>query len=351
MNNEKFITYQLVTKTKIKGYRDARTKQPLMPTGERKMRLMDTIIDPDTGEERYICYVKGESDIFLDKQRDKDPKKRVEYVTFEHGFTRVNAQDKNLIKFMDMSKRCEGSKYSNNRNKPIYKRLDRKKIAEEGMRLDSSIAKAKNMCYEGDWNEVKAYAKVKGIPVDEMQSSEVRHNLGLQINEKTVEKFLADFGSRTVRLKYYAIEAIDKGYIVVDRHSRAIVWADTRQVILAYAEGRVATDELANYLMRPEGERAYELILSYLGINKPEPKKEESVYEKNTKEAIEKMDVYDLVNLGFKEEVIKLGSDNSFRFKGSKIGGTQEKVHTFFTEGKGVDKVDDLRQAVIDSFK
>lgn len=346
MNNKETIIYQLVERNNLIRYKDSKTKQPLPPTGKNSLRLMDIITDPETGQERYICYVKGEQSIYLDEQTNKDPQKKVPYLTFVGGTTMVDSREGNKVKFLDMSSKAEGS--PSLRGRPMYRRVDRKKLAQNGMKTHSLITKARNLVETSPWAEVEAYAKVKGVKYTD--PDEVRYFLSLNIKEDTAERFLTEFGSKAVRVKAHAIDAIEKGLVIVDEHSRNILWAETKQVFVSYAEGRIATDELANYFLRAEGERAYELVLSYLGVNKP--KIDESAPSAEiSKEDIEGMDLYDIVNLAIKEEVIKLGSDNSFRFKGSKIGGTEERVHAFFAEGKGVDKVDDLRLAVIDSFK
>lgn len=324
------VVFELTEKPKS-YYTLKDTDIPLVGNNQINITLSSTVLID--GKSTNIAVVDGESDIFVDKHREKDPLKvRPRQIKAVGLSFSVPASDTLVLKYLEHS-------YLTNQNpltpskKPRFERVDRDQIAENRSASDRALTEAKTFCYsEVNEERVKAYAVAKGLfTLEQVKTFGMRvisSTVASLINEENAAKYNEDFSSDFLYRQFEMIKAREAGLFIVDEREKAIIWADSKGVICNFA-GRDAIEVMATYTMSKEGQKAYQYIKDGVGgetVKTPKDLKEITLEEK--------------VKKAIRLEVFESGS-KGFKFENVNIGGDEVKVVEHFTKNpKKIDKLD-----------
>lgn len=213
-----------------------------------------------------IRYIPGETSIYKHLQsNDKDvPKKNIKYsIKFVNGRKTVLGSDIFLLEFM---MKCNQNITNPDRKKDVhavFELVDTSIAVSKEIAKDKLISEVTNWCWNGDLNEVKAYARVLNVDLNQ-QNDEIRHDLKV-IAMRDPEKFFKELKNPAMRKKHYVLEAIDRGFLILDAASNSIAWAtNTAAPIAVAAIGTSPIDVLVNKLGTDEGQLLYRTIVDLL---------------------------------------------------------------------------------------
>lgn len=215
--------------------------------------------------QKTIRYIEGEPSIYKDEQSpDKDIPKKKHYLEFPRGIKVVSGADNLLLKFM-MSHNLNAS----NPNRiasgpaPMYMLVDTEKIINDIMQADEVIEEAKLFCRKGEWDEVKAYARVLNLNLDR-SPSEIRFDLK-HIAMQDPDKFMKGLNDPLMKKKHYVLEALDEGYLVINKQNNSIAWRNNPNEPLDVAGmDKSVVDSLVRKFSTENGRLHYEALLDLL---------------------------------------------------------------------------------------
>lgn len=219
--------------------------------------------------QEIIRYIPGEASIYKRLQTpDKDVPKKNYKIKIVNGGKIVDNTEPLLLEFM---MKCNQNLTNKNRKTdvdPVFELIDSAISVSKEIAKDKIISEATAWCWsETNWDEAKAYARVLNVNLDQ-SSDEVRHNLKV-IAMRDPLKFLNDLKNPAMRKKHYVLEALDRGYLVLDPGSNSIAWSNNQHVPVAVAAiGTSPVDVLVNKLSTDEGALMYNTLL---GLLAPEP--------------------------------------------------------------------------------
>lgn len=227
--------------------------------------------DPKTGlmQQKTIRYIPGEPSIYKDKQSDdRDVPKKKHKITFINGRKTVEADNDPLL--LEFMMKCNQNSTNPNRRTAVRAEFELEDTAlaiSKDIAKDKLISEVTNWCWTGDWDEVGAYARV--LNVDLLQTpDEVRHNLKV-IALRDPLKFVNEKKNPSMRKKHHVLEAIDRGYLLVDPATNSIAWTNNPHKPIAVAAiGMSPVDVLVNKLSTDEGDVLYHTLVNLIT---PEP--------------------------------------------------------------------------------
>jgi len=231
-------------------------------------KLIDDVYDDINGGKKIIRYLKGEESISLSEQKEKDYKENCEYLEFVRGVKHISGDEKQLLDFM-MTTDYNGSKKDRDTSKPIrFYLVDSGEGLKDTVRKKKEAFKLQEWCFNGDWDDVQAYARVLGIPMD-LESSEIRYNLSLMA-ERDPDKFLKGRDNPSNKRKHLVLKAIDKGFLTVDVTTRSVLWANGVTPLSVAPPNIDPVDKFVESTFTTQGEKVYEALLDMLEPNRRE---------------------------------------------------------------------------------
>lgn len=215
--------------------------------------------------QRTIRYIEGEPSIYKDEQSpDHELPKKKHYLLFTQGLKLVAGSDNLLLKYM-MSDNLNAT----NPNRivgdvpPAYELVDTAKIIAERMQEDETMEDAKYFCRKGDWEEVRAYARVLNQDLSG-SAAEIRWNLRA-IAEINPAKFMTGLKDPLMKKKHYVLEGIDEGYLILNKQNNSIAWANNPHEPLDVANmDKDVIDSFVRKLTTDNGRLHYEALLDLL---------------------------------------------------------------------------------------
>jgi hypothetical protein len=231
--------------------------------------LYDTIFCQEKKEQRVIRYIPGELSIYMDEQSpdDKNPKKlfRAEFIKGE--FT-VDGTDTQLLKFM-MLCNYNGSNQARNKTKSeIFILLDASIGMKHAMARDKKVDECKKWCYDGDWDEVLAYARALNIDTSSGDVEQIRYQMRMLV-DRDIDRFIAGMNNPGVKRKHYIMEAIDRGYLTVNNANGTVGWT-SGGIITTAPHGKNPIDHFVESTFSKEGEEVYSNVMSWVRPKKRE---------------------------------------------------------------------------------
>lgn len=217
--------------------------------------------------QRTIRYISGESSIYKDLQSpDKDVPKKPYRIKFENGRKVVSGDDMLLLEFM-----MKTNQNSTNPDRRVdirakFELVDNAISVSKEIAKDKLISEVTGWCWNSGFDEVKAYARVLNVN-QEQSNDEIRHDLKV-IALRDPEKFMRELKNPSMRKKHYVLEAVDRGFLIIDPQSNSIAWSNNPYVPVAVAAvGVSVVDVLVQKLSTDEGQLMYSTIVDLL---KPE---------------------------------------------------------------------------------
>ena len=202
-NNFKPTVYQLVTKAKNKN---GMPQYPIVSL----LKAEDIIFDPETGQNRKIRYVPGETSVYADEQPENA--KMREPIAFNNGYLFVNHTNPTLKKYLSLCN-ANGSNPHRIKSKSIlFIVKDDEKNAQQKIEEVGNTMEAVQTALKMPVNELMGYAKVLGIKIDR-SVDEVRWDMKIQA-EKNPKGFLAGMNDPRTEMKQVLLMAQESGIIL-----------------------------------------------------------------------------------------------------------------------------------------
>lgn len=229
--------------------------------------LVDIIFDHTLNKRRMIRYIPGEMSIYADEQKVEAENIRTQYAEFsKNGDLIIDGHDSQKLEFMMISNFNGSNPRRDAAQKAKFYTLDLGSQIRKEKEIDEKLTNAKQWCYEANWDQIKSYARVLGLRINE-DADEVRWNLKL-IAEKDPVLFLAGLNNKLTQRKHYVLEAIDKGILMVDNISNSLSWANGSNICIS-PMGKDPIDHFVDLTETKEGQRTYD---SVLGLVSPSAK-------------------------------------------------------------------------------
>ena len=236
--------YHLVSKAK------KRNGMPQYPVVSL-LKAEDIIFDPETGENRKIRYVPGETSIFADEQ--PETAKMREPISFNNGFLFVDHTNPTLKKYLDTCN-ANGSNPHRIKSKSILFTLkDDEKSAQNKIAQVSDTMDAVQAALKMPLNELVGYAKVLGVKTDK-SVDEIRWDMKIQA-EKNPKAFLAGMNDPRTEMKQLFITAEESG--IISMKKTGITWVSSGNTICVPAIGVKPIDRMVDFCSEGEGEQIY----------------------------------------------------------------------------------------------
>ena len=248
--------------------------QPIVFVGSFRLEAYSVINDRDPKDprivkQRTIRYIQGEPSIYKDQQSDdRDVPKKKYFIEFTNGRKIVNGT--NDAALLDFMMKCNQNKSNENRKtatQPLFELVDNTANVKNAMQKDKARAEAEHFCYYGEWDQVAPFARVLNVNMNQ-SADEVRYDLKL-IATRDPEKFLRDMKRPELRRKHYVLEAIDMGFLSVNKQTNSICWSSNPESPLDVAPaGKDVIDTFCIKLGQDDFAPVYEAIVDAV---KPAP--------------------------------------------------------------------------------
>lgn len=300
----------------------------VIPLGEKVIKLIDDIVED--GVTKTICAVKGEPSIYLADHQDKSRKKKgIATITIKYGAYQVKPGDVHIAKFL------EKSNFSNPNDvkRPLLRKVDFNKEAKESSQSDIKLAKAVLKIQEElPFEKIEEYVIGKRLftqsQIDNFGEESIKSSLVRMLGKPSekypgknfAEEFLNDVESPMITRINEMIKAKEKGAILLDSHSRNVVFASTKGKIVHYGD-KDPYKVLAEYTFTEDGQQAYQYITE--GKNASGGKVSKGSDSSND------IPLDELVKKAIRLGVIDSGK-TGFRFQGKLIGKDEVKAVEHF---------------------
>lgn len=318
------------------------TGRALLPKGEHTYPMIGLGVD-DKGKVKTLCVDEFEDDIYLKKHRNSDPNKTsIVYMDFVGGSCFIPTDNTKMIDMIERWGANKNCKAPVPGAKPFFEFVDTEKIAMEGLKQDDLFTEAKYLIKNCEEKKIIAFADSKGLSVTDNSINELRYLIKSGVKAQDAEKFLNEFKSPKLMVRYNIKVARENEEIIVDTRGRIVVWADSKNEIIGYGD-QDPIEALVDYALTPDGKTFYNSIVSGK-TSELEVKTAEGKAEKVTSTESVSVSVEDMVKMALEKEVIKPNDKNQHYFGGSNCGSTVEAVTKHIEERPK--KVSELKEAL-----
>lgn len=316
-------------KSQKQEYRFIVTKKPnkngqFAPTdiipGECEVYYTD---DKGKTEQRTAIYLPGQKTIWADEIPSLEKEKVIKgkSILFKNGFKVVNAREKNLLDFLQISGNNQANNDSRINSAILYRELDKEVLAANTYEKDRDIDKARYFISMSDITEVRAYALALAKNaaeyklIQEMSEYEVRVALRPKA-QSNPEYFIEGMQDLSLRHKALVIQGIYKDIVKLDEQERTLSWSDGGVFAQAPTGMDVVTYFSQMSIESPKHKESFNEIVSQVKGNSKEevsPKQESQV---KPKEPISKSVEDTLIDSLLEKGVLTVKSNNTwFKYK------------------------------------
>ena len=243
-NSFKPTVYQLIVKSKNKN---GMPQYPIVSL----IKAEDIIFDPETGENRKIRYVPGETSIYADEQSENA--KMREPIAFNNGYLFVDHTNPTLKKYLSLCNANGSNPHRIKSKSIIFTVKDDEKSAQQKIEEVGSTMEAVQSALKMPVNELMGYAKVLGIKIDR-SVDEVRWDMKVQA-EKNPKGFLAGMNDPRTEMKQVLLMAEESGIIAMK--GKSVTWSASGNTICIPPVGIKPLDKMVDYCSQGEGEQVY----------------------------------------------------------------------------------------------
>mgnify|MGYP003142811927 FL=1 len=243
-NNFKPTVYQLVVRSKNKN---GMPQYPIVSL----IKAEDIIFDPETGENKKIRYVPGETSIYADEQSENA--KMREPIAFNNGYLFVNHTNPTLKKYLSLCNANGSNPHRIKSKSIIFTVKDDEKSAQQKIEEVGNTMEAVQSALKMPVNELMGYAKVLGIKIDR-SVDEVRWDMKIQA-EKNPKGFLAGMNDPRTEMKQVLLMAEESG--IISMKGKSVTWSASGNTICIPPVGIKPLDKMVDYCSQGEGEQVY----------------------------------------------------------------------------------------------
>ena len=214
----------------------------------------DVIFDAETGQNRTIRYISGETSIYADEQSENA--KMREPISFTNGYLYVDRTNPTLKKYLDT---CNANVDNPNRMKgkvPAFKLKDQSRDARKDIEKVTNVMDAVQAALKMPLNELVGYAKVLGVNTNK-SVDEIRWDMKIQA-EKSPTTFLAGMNDPRTEMKQLLLMSEESG--IISMKKTGITWTNSGNTICVPAIGTKPIDRMVDFCSSGEGESVYEEI-------------------------------------------------------------------------------------------
>jgi len=322
----KVFTFVLNHKTDRSSMKNTRTGEYIVFPNSYTIPLLDSVYDKEKNGMKIIRYLPEETEtINFSEQKNEDKTYNVS-LEFVRGVKHVEGADKLLLDFL-MSCNFNGSNFNRNTAKsPLFYMVDAGEGLKDVVRKKKDSFELQTWCYNGDWDEVSAYARVLGIQINQLESEEVRHNLAIMA-EKDPDVFKKGKDNQTNKRKHYALLAVERGILTTDPATRTVSWSNGG-VISAAPPSVNPIDAFVEQSFTSQGEQVFAAIIDRLKPKKAEKAELEDAHIPEAPKEIKPLlvdtgisydDANKLFDIALALGVITKPANNSFEYNGEKF--------------------------------
>ena len=201
---------------------------------------------------RPIRHCPNEKSIFVDEQSEHAITKAVEFMK---GYLHTNERDTITQHFLD----------THPDNGRLFEQVDFENEAQEDIVVQDLVADLRLAVREKEKEkngvfELEALVSVLTNNVSEasnMSPAELKREIYRHINANpqrfTNDKGDAQLFDEATKIRHLALTSIAKGVLEVSSTKKAVVWADTKDIIVNIPRGIIAIDCLSEHLETDEG--------------------------------------------------------------------------------------------------
>ena len=276
---EKEFVFRLITSARGSSMKTedgrpiAKLPQTLQATGTIDWKNNDGEII-----QRRIRYYNGAKTIFVDTYgesvgQDKSPNfLNIKHanIKFDNNIKVVKGKETVLLDFL-MAWDLNQSKPNRDGSKVAkFYLIDTAKASVDYQELDKAYTRAKSFVWDGDYDEVMAYARLKGVDMS-MQPQEIRATLIGHIDPKNPQKFLEEKDNPSTLRKYFILTAVDRGILVHNEPNRTLAWGTNLANPILRAPLHIdVIDEMVKFSFSEEGEKVMQRVRDMVS---PAPKR------------------------------------------------------------------------------
>jgi len=198
------------------------------------------IFDKETNKIRTMRYCPGENSVWLDEQF-KDSIR--EHVVFRDKNLVVPQTKPNLIKFLKL----HPDNVSNGGTQ--FELVQPGKQVEENLDNEFLVADAIEVIKKTSIDELIPVAYALGVSVDQNDRG-IKHGL-VRAAKQNPEKFMSTLSSPMVKARANVRQAFD--FNIVSMHGGAVVWTDTRKMIVSVPVGQDKEEVMTRFCMTDNG--------------------------------------------------------------------------------------------------
>ena len=246
-NNFKPTVYQLVVRSKKKN---GMPQYPIVSL----IKAEDIIFDPETGENKKIRYVPGETSIYADEQSENA--KMREPIAFNNGFLFVDHTNPTLKNYLDTCNANGSNPHRIKSKSVLFTIKDDEKSAQDKIAQVSDVMDAVQAALKMPLNELVGYAKVLGVNTNK-SVDEIRWDMKIQA-EKNPTAFLSGMNDPRTEMKQLLLMAQESG--IISMKKTAVTWTNSGNTICVPAIGVKPIERMVDFCSEGEGEQIYSEI-------------------------------------------------------------------------------------------
>jgi hypothetical protein len=214
----------------------------------------DIIFDPNTGQNRKIRYIPGETSIYADEQSPNA--KMREPISFNKGYLYVDHTNPTLKKYLDYCNANVNNPHRMKDKTASFGLRDNERDAKKEIEKVATSMEAVQAALKMPLNELIGYAKVLGVNTNK-STDEIRWDMKVQA-EKSPSTFLSGMNDPRTEMKQLLLMAEESGIISMKKDG--VKWSNSGNIICVPAIGTQPIDRMVDFCSSGEGEQVYSEI-------------------------------------------------------------------------------------------
>ena len=201
------------------------------------------VFDKETGRVRTLRYCPGENSVWLDEQSKESMR---DHVVFRDKNLIVTRDKPNLIKYLEL----HPDNIANGGSQ--FEVVKPSKTVEENLDTEFLISDAIEIIKKRSIEELAPVAYALRISLDQADRS-VKHAL-VRYAKSNPQKFIDTLNSPMINTRATVKQAFD--FNVIGYNGGAVIWADTRKIIIAVPVGQDKEEVMTRFCMTDAGSSA-----------------------------------------------------------------------------------------------
>jgi hypothetical protein len=223
---------------------------------QRRLPSEEIIYDRATKKNRTIRYCPAETSIYKDQQPEKV---KLGEIVFQNGSLIAHHTNPLLIEYLSKSNYNRSNPDRIPGSKAVFMELDPAADAKVSMDKEVEQIKAANAVLQMDFSDLKAYARVLGVNINNA-SDMIRHDM-LVLAKKDPAKFLNGIDDPLVQRQQVILDAANFKLIKISARSVSWIMGDKESLIVPIPIGQKGVEWFAQWTMNDkDGDEVYKEI-------------------------------------------------------------------------------------------